>query len=49
MTASVTGWPRYDSASAFSFWRIIALISSGAYSLPSTSTRASPFSPFATS
>ena len=34
MTASVTGSPRYASASAFSFCRIIALISGGAYSLP---------------
>jgi hypothetical protein len=30
MTASLTGSPRYASASAFSFWRIIALISGGA-------------------
>ena len=49
MTASVTGWPRYASASAFSFCRIIALISGGANSLPSALTRASPLSPFVTS
>ena len=48
-TASVTGSPRYASASVFSFCRIIALISGGADSLPSTLTRASPFSPFTTS
>ena len=34
-TASVTGSPRYASASALSFWRIIAEISGGAYSVPS--------------
>ena len=33
-TASVTGSPRYASASAWSFWRIIAEISGGAYSVP---------------
>ena len=49
ITASVTGWPRYASASAFSFCRIIALISGGANSLPSALTRASPLSPFVTS
>ncbi len=49
MTASVTDSPRYDSASAFSFWRIIALISGGAYSLPSAFTRTSPFGPWSTS
>ena len=49
MTASVTGSPRYASASAFSFCRIIALISGGAYSLPSALTRASPFGPLTTS
>src|SRR6185436_8006588 len=48
MTASATGSPRNASASAFSFCRIIALISGGAYSLPSAVTRASPFSPFST-
>ncbi len=48
-TASVTVSPRYDSASAFSFWRIIALISGGAYSLPSALTRTSPFEPLTTS
>ncbi len=31
MTAFLTGWPRYASASAFSFCRIIALTSCGAY------------------
>ena len=49
MTASFTGSPRYASASAFSFWRIIALISGGAYSLPSAFTRTSPFGPLSTS
>src|SRR6185437_5026688 len=49
MTASATGSPRYASASAFSFCRIIALISGGAYSLPSALTRASPFGPLTTS
>jgi hypothetical protein len=32
-----------------SFWRIIAEISGGAYSVPSTETRASSFAPFTTS
>src|SRR5437764_2670025 len=49
MTASVTDSPRYASASAFSFWRIIALISGGAYSLPAAFTRTSSFGPFTTS
>src|ERR671935_617261 len=49
ITASVTGSPRYASASAFSFCRIIALISGGAYSLPPAFTRASPFWPLTTS
>src|SRR3954466_9768414 len=49
MTASVTSSPRNASASAFSFWRIIALISGGAYSLPPAFTRASPFEPLSTS
>ena len=49
ITASVTASPRYASASAFSFWRIIALISGGAYSLPSALTRTSPFGPSTTS
>src|SRR2546430_6185456 len=49
MTASATCSPRYASASAFSFCRIIALISGGAYSLPPAFTRASPFWPFTTS
>src|SRR6266508_4096620 len=48
-TASVTGSPRYASASVFSFWRIIAEISGGAYSLPSAFTRTSPFGPWTTS
>src|SRR4051812_44818274 len=49
ITASVTASPRYASASALSFWRIIALISGGAYSLPPAVTRTSPPSPFTTS
>src|SRR6266576_3424462 len=49
MTASVTVSPRYASASCLSFWRIIALISGGAYSLLSASTRTSPFGPLSTS
>src|ERR671925_2274613 len=49
MTASVTGSPRYASASAFSFCRIIALISGGAYSLSPALTRTSSFGPFTTS
>ena len=48
-TASVTGSPRYASASVFSFWRIIAEISGGAYSLLSALTRTSPFVPWRTS
>ncbi len=44
-TASVTDSPSLASASAFSFWRIIAEISGGAYCLPSASTRASPLGP----
>ena len=48
MTASATDSPRNASASAFSFWRIIALISSGAYSLPPACTRTSAFGPSAT-
>src|SRR5436190_8301677 len=49
ITALSTVSPRYASASAFSFWRIIALISGGAYSLPPAFTRASPFGPETTS
>src|SRR5919205_219515 len=49
MTASVTGSPRYASASALSFCRIIALISGGEYSFPSAFTRTSPFGPWTTS
>src|SRR5215211_6870583 len=49
ITALSTVSPRYASASAFSFWRIIALISGGAYSLPPAFTRASPFGPGVTS
>src|SRR3954447_7929974 len=45
MTAASTLSPRYASASALSFCRIIALISGGLYSLPPASTRASPFWP----
>jgi len=48
ITASLTGSPRYASASAFSFCRIIALISGGAYSFPPASTRTSSFWPFTT-
>src|SRR5215217_7853323 len=49
ITALSTLSPRSASASAFSFWRIIALISGGAYSLPPALTRASPFGPGMTS
>src|SRR3954453_23476436 len=49
MTALSTGSPRYASASAFSFWRIIAEISGGEYSLPPALTRASPPEPETTS
>src|SRR3954463_12356606 len=45
MTAESTDSPRYASASAFSFWRIIAAISGGEYCLPPASTRASPPEP----
>src|SRR5215212_9062475 len=45
MTALSTVSPRNASASAFSFWRIIALTSGGEYSLPPAETRASPFGP----
>src|SRR5215210_3509406 len=45
MTAPSTVSPRYASASALSFWRIIAEISGGEYSLPPASTRASPPEP----
>src|SRR4051795_7957226 len=45
MTAASTLSPRYASASVFSFWRIIALISGGEYSLPPALTRASPLGP----
>ncbi len=48
ITASVTDSPRNASASAFSFCRIIALISGGAYSLPPASIRTSSFGPFST-
>src|SRR5947208_9888343 len=48
MTAESTVSPRYASASVFSFWRIIALISGGEYCLPPASTRASPFGPLTT-
>ena len=48
ITASVTDSPRYASASAFSFCRIIALISGGAHCLPPASTRTSSFWPFTT-
>src|SRR5205085_3854228 len=49
MTASSTDSPRYASASAFSFCRIIALISGGTYSLSSALTRTSPPGPLRTS
>ena len=49
ITASVTDSPRYASASVFSFCRIIALISGGAYSLPPAITRTSSFGPLTTS
>src|SRR3954452_17690115 len=45
MTAASTDSPRYASASALSFCRIIALISGGEYCLPPASTRASPPEP----
>src|ERR671916_734407 len=48
MTALSTDSPRYASASVFSFWRIIALISGGEYCCPPASTRASPFGPLTT-
>src|SRR5262249_11945611 len=48
MTASLTLSPRYASASAFSFCRIIALISGGAHCLPPASMRTSSFGPFTT-
>src|SRR5918997_5560705 len=48
MTAPSTVSPRYASASALSFCRIIAEISGGAYCLPSALTRASPFGPATT-
>src|SRR3954467_4306167 len=49
MTASVTGSPRNASASVRSFWRIIARISGGAYSLSPAFTRTSPFGVLSTS
>ena len=49
MTASVTVSPMNASASAFSFCRIMALISGGLNSLPSAWMRASPFGPWTTS
>jgi hypothetical protein len=51
MTASVTFSPRYASASDFSFWRIIALISGGlnVFSLASLTTMPSDFGSFVTS
>src|SRR5919206_2720777 len=45
MTALSTVSPRYASASALSFCRIIAEISGGEYCLPPASTRASPPGP----
>src|SRR5918995_7434170 len=51
MTASVTFSPRYASASDFSFWRIMALISGGlnVFSLPSLTTMPSDFGSLITS
>src|SRR5687768_12187012 len=51
MTASVTFSPRYASASLFSFWRIMALISGGlnVLSLPSLTTMLSDFGSLITS
>src|ERR671914_33227 len=49
MTAASTVSPRYASASALSFCRIIAEISGGEYSLPPAFTRASPPAPAMTS
>src|SRR5688572_9942996 len=49
MTALSTVSPRYASASALSFCRIIAEISGGEYSLPPALTRASPPEPETTS
>ena len=48
ITAESTASPRYASASALSFCRIIAEISGGEYCLPLASTRASPFGPATT-
>ena len=48
MTALSTDSPSFASASAFSFWRIIALISGGLYCLSRTSTRTSPLGPATT-
>src|SRR5918999_1911292 len=50
MTASVTFSPRYASASLFSFWRIMALISGGlkVFSLPSFTTTPSDLGSFST-
>jgi hypothetical protein len=42
ITALGTDWPRYSSAACFSFWRIIAEISGGEYSLPPALMRTSP-------
>ena len=48
ITAESTVSPSFASASAFSFWRIIAEISGGEYCLPRTSTRTSPLGPATT-
>ena len=48
ITALSTVSPSFASASAFSFCRIIALISGGLYCLPRTSTRTSPLGPAST-
>ena len=42
ITASVIFSPRYASASAFSFWRIMALISGGLKVLPLPSLTTTP-------
>src|SRR5713101_8343668 len=48
MTAWVIFSPSLASASALSFWRIIAEISGGLYSLPLSTTRTSPLGALAT-
>ncbi len=48
ITAWVTVSPSLASASLRSFWRIIAEISGGEYSLPPMTTRTSPLDAFVT-